>query len=130
MTKIEEAVHVPAHYLMMVIAVVLVLLTYVFTRKCFCTVVIIVPAVFLFFRDVHEKKNEKKWLYFWLLFSFLTMFAPLLNRIKYYCIVKVVVCYFFMIFDKEGYLEKGFKYIEEGLNAAVTKYMSYCEKRD
>ena len=49
-----------------------------------------------------KKEKEKKWLYFWLLFSFLTMFAPLLNRIKYYSIVKVVICYFFMIFDNKG----------------------------
>lgn len=115
----------------MALTVVLVLIVYCFTRKVFATVVIVIPTVFVFFKDVHKKENEKKWMYYWLLFSFLTIFAPLLSRIKYFTFIKIAICYYFAFFDKDNYLQKGFEYLEGGLQKAGEKYMALCEeKRD
>lgn len=127
-SKIESTIHVSAHYLMMVLTVLFVFIVYLLTRQHFPIVVIIVPTVFMFFRDMNKKQEEKKWMYFWLLFSFLTIFAKLFSRIKYFDIVKVAICYFFAFFDKEHYLEKGFEYIESGLKMAAEKYMSLCKE--
>ena len=113
---------------MMVLTVLCVFIVYLFTCKVFATVVIVVPTIFVFFKDMKEKENEKKWMYFWLLFSFLTIFSNVLCRIKYFSIVKIAICYFFAFFDKDHYLEKGFEYIEGGLAKAASKYMDLCKE--
>ncbi len=125
-TKIETAVHVPAHYLLMILSALLALLVLIITRRVFATVVVVVPTVFFFCKDIHEQKDLKKWLYYWMFFSLLTVFTGFLSHIFYFDIVKIAICYYFAFFDKECYLEKGFTYVADGLAAAIEKYKGMC----
>ena len=97
----------------MILTVLLVFIIYVCIRSVFITV---------FFRDIHNKVNEKKWMYYWLFFAFLTIYSNVLSHIKYFNLIKIALCYFFAFFDQDNYLEKGFVYIQEGLMMAVEKY--------
>lgn len=128
-TKVENAIHIPAHYLLMILTVLLVLIVYVCIRRVFITVAIVVPTAFVFFRDIHSKVNEKKWMYYWLFFAFLTIYSNVLSHIMYFNLIKIALCYFFAFFDQDNYLEKGFVYIQEGLMKAVEKYKSICQEK-
>lgn len=128
-TKVETAIHISAHYLMMILTVILVLLAYVCLRRAFVTVVIIVPTMFVFFRDVYNKVNDKKWMYYWLFYTFLTIYSNVLSHIMYFDLIKIALCYFFAFFDKDNYLEKGFVYLQEGLKKAIEQYMSFCQDK-
>ena len=87
---------------------------------------VVVPTVFFFCKDIHEQKDLKKWLYYWMFFSLLTVFTGFLSHIFYFDIVKIAICYYFAFFDKECYLEKGFTYVADGLAAAIEKYKGMC----
>lgn len=125
----EETVKLPAHYLLMILSVVLALIVIAFTRKVFATVVILVPAVFMFFKDSQAGENQEKWMYYWLLFSFFSIFSSFFAHIKYFGIVKIAIFYFFAFFDKEDYLKKGFDYVRDGLMKAIDKYMDLCKEK-
>lgn len=119
----------PAHYLLMGLTVVLALIVIAFTRKVFATVVILVPTVFMFFKDTQAGENGEKWMYYWLLFSFFSIFSSFFSHFKYFDILKIAIFYFFAFFDKENYLKKGFEYIKDGLMKAVDKYMDLCKEK-
>ena len=113
----------------MILTVLLVFIIYVCIRRVFITVAIVVPTAFVFFRDIHNKVNEKKWMYYWLCFVFLTVYSNVVSHIKYFDLIKIVLCYFFAFFDQDNYLEKGFVYIQEGLMMAVEKYQTLCQEK-
>lgn len=113
----------------MILSVVLALIVIAFTRKVFATVVILVPAVFMFFKDSQAGENQEKWMYYWLLFSFFSIFSSFFAHIKYFGIVKIAIFYFFAFFDKEDYLKKGFDYVRDGLMKAIDKYMDLCKEK-
>ena len=110
---------------MMVLSVLLVFVVYIFTRRVFANVVVIVPT-FFFVKDLHEGKNEKKWMYYWMLFSLLAVYSNILSHIYYFGLIKVAICYYFAFFDKECYLEKGVNYLYDGICAALEKLKTTC----
>lgn len=111
---------------MMILSVLLALVVYIITRRIFANVVVIVPTFFFCVRDLHEGKNEKKWMYYWMLFSLLSVYSNILSHIYYFGVIKVAICYYFAFFDKECYLEKGVNYLYDGICTALEKLKTTC----
>ena len=115
-----------AHYLLMILSLLIVFVVYIITRRAFATVVVIIPTFYFCIKDFHNQENMKKWMYYWMLFSLLAVYNNILSHIYYFPLIKVAICYYFAFFDKEGYLEKGFNYICDGIYAAIDKLHMSC----
>ena len=119
-----------AHYLMMILTAVVLLLLFIFTRNIgFDNLVVMVPISIVFLRDVSSGSVKKNWVYFWIFFSFLLVYSRVLSLFKFFGLVKVIICYYFAFLDKENYLEFAFLYVVNGWKQLVEKYFCLINKK-
>lgn len=106
MTKIESATHIPAHYLLMASAgVFLISLLISLGKSVLFVAVLMLPIVWAFLHDILNKQHEKKWVYYWMCFSIITLYSKLLNLIPFFGYIEVAACYYVVFFDKESLFE-------------------------
>ena len=129
---IESKIHVPIRYLLMAVCALLVLVFYLFTRKCgFFTFCAFFPALFMCMKSIAENKGEeKKWAAYWCVFSFCQLLPSCLDKNMYYVLIKFAALVYFAFFDDCTLFiqafEEGYKYITMGLEWYQTKYCK-CE---
>lgn len=67
--------------------------------------VLMLPIVWAFLHDILNKQHEKKWVYYWMCFSIITLYSKLLNLIPFFGYIEVAACYYVVFFDKESLFE-------------------------
>lgn len=106
MSKIESATHIPAHYLLMMVSgVFLISLLISLGKSVLFVAILVLPTVGAFLHDILNKQHEKKWVYYWMCFSVITLYSKLFNLIPFFGYLEVAACYYIVFFDKESLFE-------------------------
>ena len=127
----ENKIHVPLHYITMLLSVVVFCILHtLFRNHGFYTYLVFIPALFLTVNDLNDgKKNERKWAGFWFLFACVHMLPGWLDSIITYTVVKSVILAFFAFFDDCSLIIEFLEFLQKIFDDLYKKYLEkYCKE--
>lgn len=105
----------------MLLTSVLLFILYIFTRKSFFDIAIVIPALLCYMHDISMNAHSRKWMFIWIYLATLSVLFKPLSHISQFTFVKIATSYYFMFFDKENYLEMAISFIAKKMRIQKTK---------
>lgn len=131
MAKVQNAVKVPIHYILMFLTVVVIVLLRVFIpKRVLYTYSVFCVALFCCMKSISEKKGEeKKWCAFWFVFAFAQYLPSCLDHLKYYSFAKFLALLYLAVCDDCQFIVELFDVVYGWMEGLLKKYTEkYCQK--
>lgn len=91
--------------------------------------VLALPTVGVFLHDILNKQHEKKWVYYWMCFSIITIYSRLFNYIPFFGYIEVAACYYVVFFDKESLFESNMDKLVAWLSNQLKRLLTLNDKK-